>query len=110
MKKLKLILVCLLVILLLSSVVVGSFNHRFSINLEKDKIVSHLNRRDRCDDFYFIQLTDTHIMHKLFDPLEKTKERFVTVLENILSLDKKPAFIVITGDLVEWGGAGKSGA
>jgi len=60
------------------------------------------------DDFYFVQITDTHVMHKLFDRGEN-QNRFKTVIEHIKSFTKKPAFIVITGDLVEWG-SGLSGA
>ena len=49
-------------------------------------------------------------MHKMFDPQEQSKTRFSTVLNTILSFEKTPAFIVITGDLVEWGGNGWLGA
>jgi len=62
------------------------------------------------DDFYFVHITDTHIMHKLYDPEEVTTTIFKTVRETITSFQEKPAFIVITGDLVEWGGSGASGA
>jgi len=62
------------------------------------------------DDFYFIHITDTHVMNKLFDRQGISKQRFVSVIENVTSFDKKPAFIVITGDLVEWGGSGLFGA
>ena len=61
-------------------------------------------------DFYFVQLTDIHIMHKIFDRQELSKTRFSTVLHTVISFDNKPAFIVITGDLVEWGGNGWLGA
>lgn len=62
------------------------------------------------DDFYFVHLTDTHIMHKLYDSGEVTITIFKTVIETITSFPEKPAFITITGDLVEWGGSGPSGA
>lgn len=65
---------------------------------------------ENSDDFYFVHLTDTHIKHKLFDINEKTKERLSSVIDHILSFDKKPEFIVITGDLTEWGGGGITGA
>jgi len=62
------------------------------------------------DDFYFVHLTDTHVMHKLYDRDESTKKIFTSVIEKVTSFDEKPAFIVITGDLCEWGGSGISGA
>jgi len=62
------------------------------------------------DDFYFVHLTDTHVMHRLFDRDESTKKIFISAIETATSFDEKPAFIVITGDLVEWGGGGISGA
>lgn len=61
-------------------------------------------------DFYFVHLTDTHIMHKFFDRHELSKTRFSIVINTVVSFDVKPAFIVITGDLVEWGGNGWLGA
>jgi len=62
------------------------------------------------NDFYFVHLTDTHIKHKLYDIKENTKVRLLTVIEHVISFEKKPAFIVITGDLTEWGGGGVTGA
>ncbi|HEC81146.1 MAG TPA: hypothetical protein ENI42_01800, partial [Thermoplasmatales archaeon] len=58
---------------------------------------------ESTNSFYFIQLTDTHVISKMFDKKEVYKNRLKTVLNHILSFTKKPAFIVITGDLVEWG-------
>ena len=110
MKKLKLVWVFLLGILMFSSVAVGSFNQISSFNLEQVEFVSQVNNGYGSDDFYFVHLTDTHIMHKLFDPMEATKKRLVSVIENVTSFDEKPAFIVITGDLVEWGGGRATGA
>jgi predicted MPP superfamily phosphohydrolase len=68
------------------------------------------NPKQISSDFYFVQLTDTHIMHKMFDPQEQSKTRFSTVINTVLSFENTPAFIVITGDLVEWGGNGWLGA
>ena len=70
---------------------------------------------DICDNLeseglYFIQITDTHILHSCFDLDEKYKNRLNCVLDEIRSFNDKPAFIVITGDLVEWGGFGITGA
>ena len=62
------------------------------------------------NDFYFVHLTDTHIKHRLFDINEKTKDRLSKVINHISSFENKPAFIVITGDLTEWGGSGITGA
>ncbi|KYK34846.1 MAG: hypothetical protein AYK22_04645 [Thermoplasmatales archaeon SG8-52-3] len=62
------------------------------------------------DDFYFVHLTDTHIRHKLFDKNENTRNILSSVVNHVISFDKKPAFIVITGDLTEWGGNMFTGA
>jgi 3',5'-cyclic AMP phosphodiesterase CpdA len=61
------------------------------------------------DNFYFVQITDTHVMHKLFDKNESSIKRFKSVIENVTNFENKPAFIVITGDLCEWGGNGVTG-
>ena len=57
------------------------------------------------EDFYFVQLTDTHIRHKIVDFEQKTTARLKTVLEKVVSYPNPPAFIVITGDLCEWAGS-----
>jgi predicted MPP superfamily phosphohydrolase len=61
-------------------------------------------------DFYFVQITDTHVLHRIFDRQQLSKQRFSTVIDTVVSFDPKPAFIVMTGDLVEWGGIGLLGA
>ena len=61
-------------------------------------------------DFYFIHITDTHVMNKIFDLNEVSKKRLRSLLDYVCSFEKKPAFIVITGDLTEWGGSRISGA
>jgi len=71
-------------------------------NLMSAKTVEESNFNICSDDFYFIQITDPHVMHKLFDKGEN-QYKFKTVIEHVNSFAKKPAFIVITGDLVEWG-------
>ena len=81
----------------------GSTQNNF---LTKDINETYYN----INNFYFVHITDTHLLHKLFDRGELSKKRFSAVIENVTSFDNKPAFIVITGDLVEWGGRGKSGA
>jgi 3',5'-cyclic AMP phosphodiesterase CpdA len=61
-------------------------------------------------DFYFVHITDTHVMNRIFDWKEVSKKRLRTVLDTVCSFEKKPAFIVITGDLTEWGGSRITGA
>ena len=65
---------------------------------------------NKSDNFYFVQITDTHVMHKIFDRNEASKNRLKSVLNHICSFNEKPAFIVITGDLTNWGGSWISGA
>ena len=81
----------------------GSTQNNF---LTKDINETYYN----INHFYFVHITDTHLLHKLFDREEISKKRFSAVIENVTSFDNKPAFIVMTGDLVEWGGRSKSGA
>ena len=68
---------------------------------------------DNCsvisEDFYFVHISDVHVKNKIFDRSEISKKRFLTILENITHFAKKPAFIVITGDLVHWSGSGLLG-
>ena len=61
------------------------------------------------DDFYFVHITDTHMLYSLFDG-GKRQDNFESLVDHINSFEKKPAFVVITGDLVEWGGDCNSGA
>jgi predicted MPP superfamily phosphohydrolase len=68
-----------------------------------------LIKNNYYDDFYFVQLTDTHIRHKFFDFFDTTSERLKTVVEKVISFNNPPAFIVITGDLCEWAGSDKTG-
>jgi predicted MPP superfamily phosphohydrolase len=56
------------------------------------------------DDFYFIQITDTHVMHRILDSPLHYKNLLSTLIDHINSFEKKPAFIVLTGDLVAVGG------
>ena len=85
--------------------------HEQSIN-EREIIISSSqpSHHHTINDFYFVHITDTHIMHKLYDSEEVTTTIFKTAVETITSFSDKPAFVVITGDLVEWGGGGPSGA
>ena len=69
------------------------------------------NCKSTCyeNDFYFVQITDTHVLDKKFDKNETSTKRLRCVLENITSFKTKPAFIVATGDLCDWGGSDKTG-
>lgn len=102
MKKINIqvIIIILSILFFCNTFIVVGFNGGF-----EDKLI--LNN---SDDFYFVHLTDTHIRHKIYDRNENTKARLSTVIEHVISFDKKPAFIVITGDLTEWGGSGVTGA
>lgn len=109
MKKLKLQVVSLFLffVLLLSGLSVGSLSGKNS--LENNRTVFHASNSVQ-DSFYFVHITDTHVMNKVFDRNEVSKKRFRSVLDCVCSFENKPAFIVITGDLTEWGGSGISGA
>ena len=97
MRRFKLLPYLMLGILVLSAIAVGGLTQD-TANPNNFK-----NSEKSADDFYFVQLTDTHIKAKLFDRYETTKQRLNGVIEEILSFENKPEFIVITGDLVEWG-------
>lgn len=58
---------------------------------------------------YFVHVTDTHILHQLYDPSETRIDKLQNLIDNINSFPQKPSFIAITGDLVEWGN-GMSGS
>jgi predicted MPP superfamily phosphohydrolase len=90
-------------ILLFSGLAIGGFSQNNFENIKIEMIY-------QSDDFYFVHITDTHIMHKLFDRYETTKERLTSVVKHTISFEPKPAFIVITGDLTEWGGSWITGA
>jgi len=96
----QLIIIIFLILFLCNNFAVVGFN-----KIVEDKLFHQNN-----DDFYFVHLTDTHIRHRLFNINENTKARLSTVIDCIISFEKKPAFIVITGDLTEWGGSGVTGA
>ena len=82
----------------------GLIQKQFPHNIEEIEISNY------DDEFYFVQITDTHVMHKLFDSTEVSKKRLRSLLDQVCFFEKKPAFIVITGDLTEWGGNKISGA
>ena len=76
--------------------------------LSKNIMKSIETCKGSINNFYFVHITDTHVMDEKFDN-GFSKMRLRSVLENVTSFEEKPAFVVITGDLVEWGSSG-SGA
>ena len=81
-----------------------------SISVSSFKINDADTKKNENDGFYFVQITDTHVMNKQFDKYEEYKQNFMRALEEINSFKIKPAFVTITGDLVEWGGSDTTGA
>lgn len=69
------------------------------------KANTYLKEPLSSDNFYFIQITDIHIMNTTYEERQLSIMRFKSVLKSISSFNKKPAFVVITGDLCEWGSA-----
>ena len=95
----------IILFLILSEMTVQAITQTPSPDSNEERTVSTLN-----NDFYFIHITDTHVMNKIFDLNEVSKKRLRSLLDYVCSFEKKPAFIVITGDLTEWGGSRISGA
>ena len=96
--------------LLLSIIIIASIGTVGKINIESVDKENDFKCNNFGEEFYFVQVTDTHVMHGLFDRAGNTKMRLTSVLDNISSFEEKPAFVAITGDLVEWGGSGAMGA
>jgi 3',5'-cyclic AMP phosphodiesterase CpdA len=107
LKKLKLrcSIVIILFLLILSGITVQGTTKKQLPDSNEERTAGTLN-----NDFYFIHITDTHVMNKIFDWNEVSKKRLRSLLDHVCSFEKKPAFIVITGDLTEWGGSKISGA
>lgn len=97
--------IIILFILLLSGMTVRGVDKKRVIVSNNEKGVGFFD-----NDFYFVHITDTHVMNKIFDRDEVSKKRVQSVLSRICSFEKKPAFMVITGDLTEWGGNRITGA
>ena len=106
-KKLKLrcSIVIILFLLILSGITVQGTTKKQLPDSNEERTAGTLN-----NDFYFIHITDTHVMNKTFDWNEVSKKRLRSLLDHVCSFEKKPAFIVITGDLTQWGGNRISGA
>jgi len=99
--KLKLFVLFLVSLLVMTGLSVGGLSKKMIINQKFCEEVSN--------DFYFVHITDTHILDSSVDN-GKRQDNFQTLIDHIVSFEKKPAFVVITGDLVEWGGDCDSGA
>lgn len=109
MRKLKLVALFFIITLSYSRLTAEGLSH-ITADRDKSEMVSQSVDEGFSDDFYFVHLTDTHVRHKSFDRNQVTTKIFKSVIEHVTSFNEKPAFIVITGDLVEWGGSGVSGA
>ena len=96
----------ILALLLFSVLLASSF---VSAGLKIDENKSQKLSIKESDDYYFIQITDTHILHEKFDDNKTNINILKLVLKKINQLKEKPKFVVMTGDLVEWGGEGDTG-
>jgi 3',5'-cyclic AMP phosphodiesterase CpdA len=97
--------VIILFLLVISGMTVKGIAKKELLNSNEERGVGTFS-----NDFYFIHITDTHVMNKVFDWHEVSKKRLRSLLDYVCTFEKKPAFIVITGDLTEWGGSRISGA
>jgi len=99
MKKLKLQIASsfFIILILNGSVVTGLFQSHVN---ETALIVE---KRSDATGFYFVHISDTHVAAKWYDHNETRKQWLTFLLKNIASFTTPPAFVVITGDLVEWG-------
>ena len=99
MNKLKLQVVSLffIVLMLNGMVVVGSTQSP----INEPAIV--LQKNQSTGDFYFVHITDTHVASNWYDHNETRKHWLISLLLYVTSFETPPAFVVITGDLVEWG-------
>ena len=81
----------------------------FTVCVSSKESTNFTNFKNNSDDFYFVQITDTHLIYEKNDD-GCSKRRFTAVLDQVTSFENKPKFIVITGDLVEFGGSDPLGA
>ena len=72
-------------------------------SISNNIVLEDTNSEELSDDFYFVQITDPHIMNKIMDSKSNYKNYLKAVIEHFISLEEKPAFFVITGDLVSFG-------
>jgi len=101
MKNKRIVLELFVILILLINIVPISYASFINKTKHNDRIS---NFCVPSDDFYFVHLTDPHIMHKIFDRSENYKNQLSKVINYFSSIEDKPAFIVITGDLVSIGG------
>lgn len=94
-----------IIIVFIFFIVISSGISVYGFKSQKSDLFTIVN----LDDYYFVQITDTHVTHKLYDKYEIYKQNFIRVLKEINSFNEKPAFVVLTGDCVEWGGSDKTG-
>ena len=68
------------------------------------------NTRDSLEynNFYFVHITDTHV--NIFGYPSNAQKYLKKVIGKLESSSNKPEFVVLTGDLVEFGGSGYFGA
>jgi len=92
----------ILLIICFSSIIFISFSPLSSADLTQNSVKAETS--SVSDDFYFIHITDTHVMHKLVDRHERYKNRFSNLIDHINSFENKPAFVIVAGDLVSYGG------
>jgi len=99
MTKLKLQVVSLFLIVLILNgiVVVGSFQS------QSNEPANVLQKNQGTGDYYFVHITDTHVVNKLYDHNVTRKQWLTSLLHYVTSFETPPAFVVITGDLVDWG-------
>jgi 3',5'-cyclic AMP phosphodiesterase CpdA len=84
----------------------SSITYAYRINVESRETQENISTKttENEDDYYFIQITDTHVMHKIFDLSLEYKNHLINLISHINSFENKPRFVVITGDLVSIGG------
>ena len=85
------------------------FGSVISAGLSKNINKPHKISVNESEDYYFIQITDTHIIHEKFQENKTSINRLKLALREINSIKEKPKFVVMTGDLVEWGGKKDAG-
>jgi 3',5'-cyclic AMP phosphodiesterase CpdA len=99
MNKLKLSVVSLFFIVLMLNGIVGAG----SIQNQSNEPTIVLQKNQSTGDFYFVHITDTHVASSWYDHNETRKHWLISLLQYVTSFETPPAFVVITGDLVEWG-------
>ena len=86
------------IVFLLNGIILTS-----SIQHPIDKPTFIITKNQSNSSYFFVHITDTHVIHNWFDHNETRKHWLISLLNYVTSFDTPPAFVVITGDLVEWG-------